>query len=175
MRSVKGASATASEPRNISPSPWPMASGLPRRAAIIRSASPSNRKARAKAPCNRPSVARAASTGPRPWLMCQAVSRATVSVSVCDSGCIPRAITSSRSARKFSMMPLWTTATGPRRWGWALASVAAPWVAQRVWPMPACPVSGSCTSRSDRLISLPTARRRSSRPEASTVATPALS
>ena len=25
------------------------------------------------------------------------------------------------------------------RWGWALVSVGAPWVAQRVWPMPQVP------------------------------------
>ncbi len=50
----------------------------------------------------------------------------------------PRSASSARSAAKFSMMPLWTTATRPAlsRCGWALASVGAPWVAQRVWPMP---------------------------------------
>ena len=37
MRSVIGASAMASEPTNISPSPQPMARGEPLRAAIIRS------------------------------------------------------------------------------------------------------------------------------------------
>src|ERR1700682_3162373 len=37
MVSVKGASAIASEPRYISPSPWPIASGEPLRAPIIRS------------------------------------------------------------------------------------------------------------------------------------------
>ena len=36
MRSVNGASASASEPRNISPSPWPTASGAPCRAPINR-------------------------------------------------------------------------------------------------------------------------------------------
>ena len=51
------------------------------------------------------------------------------------------------------MMPLWTTATSffASVWGWALASVAGPWVAQRVWPMPALPANRfgrpSCRSR----------------------------
>ena len=37
------------------------------------------------------------------------------------------------------MMPLCTTATVPvqSQCGWALCSTAAPWVAQRVWPIPA--------------------------------------
>ncbi len=51
-------------------------------------------------------------------------------------GCSPRLPVRSRRSRKFSMMPLWTTATGPALCGWALVTVAAPWVAQRVWPMP---------------------------------------
>ena len=40
------------------------------------------------------------------------------------------------------MMPLWTTATPPASCGWALSWVGAPWVAQRVWPMPVVPASG---------------------------------
>ena len=37
------------------------------------------------------------------------------------------------------MIPLWTTATRPlqSRWGWAFNSVGCPWVAHRVWPIPA--------------------------------------
>src|SRR5215510_1429839 len=45
MVSVKGASAMASEPRYISPLPWPMASGGPWRAPIIRLSSPAKSKA----------------------------------------------------------------------------------------------------------------------------------
>jgi Transposase IS116/IS110/IS902 family len=45
-------------------------------------------------------------------------------------------------------------------WGCALPSVGRPWVAQRVWPMPIVPVSGSRTSLASRLRSLPSARRR---------------
>ncbi len=38
-------------------------------------------------------------------------------------------------------MPLWMTAIFPSSvvWGWALGSVGAPWVAQRVWPTPKGP------------------------------------
>ena len=43
---------------------------------------------------------------------------------------------SSRSSRKFSMMPLCTTASLSVACGCALFSVGLPWVAQRVWPMP---------------------------------------
>ena len=74
------------------------------------------------------------------------------------------------------MVPLWTTATAPAQssWGWALASVGGPWVAQRVWPMPSVP--GSCRSPScfSRLASLPALRSTWS-PSAPRIATPALS
>ena len=45
---------------------------------------------------------------------------------------------SSRSSRKFSMMPLWMTVTLPVQstWGCALRSFGRPWVAQRVWARP---------------------------------------
>ena len=41
------------------------------------------------------------------------------------------------------MMPLCTTASRSVACGCALLSVGRPWVAQRVWPMPMVPVSGS--------------------------------
>ena len=48
------------------------------------------------------------------------------------------------------MIPLCTTATRPASsvCGWALASVAGPWVAQRVWPMPVVPANrlGRCVA-----------------------------
>src|ERR1039458_8592326 len=36
------------------------------------------------------------------------------------------------------MMPLWMIAMLPEqsRWGWAFTASGAPWVGQRVWPMP---------------------------------------
>ena len=79
---------------------------------------------------------------------------------------------SARSSRKFSMMPLWTTATLSVACGCALLSVGLPWVAQRVCPMPVWPASGSARSRVSRFFSLPSARRRS-RWSPSSVATPA--
>src|SRR6476620_10962792 len=80
------------------------------------------------------------------------------------------------SAWKFSMMPLWIRASrssSPPRWGWALASVGPPWVAQRVWPMPVV-AGGSCSSAmaSRRFASLP-ARFSETTPSAVTRATPA--
>ena len=50
------------------------------------------------------------------------------------------------------MIPLWTTATLPlaSTCGCALTSLAGPWVAQRVWPMPTLPLNrlGRSASRS---------------------------
>ena len=45
------------------------------------------------------------------------------------------------------MMPLCTTATPPEVWGWALASLGLPWVAQRVWAMPEEPFRGGPVQR----------------------------
>ena len=112
-------------------------------------------------PSSRASVARAASTGALAGA--RARGRRAARRSRCRSRSAktaPSASSSARSARKFSMMPLWTTATPPAWCGWALRSVGWPWVAQRVWPMPAWPRIGSWTSRSESAISLPTARRR---------------
>ena len=97
-----------------------------------------------------------------------------VSVSVWVTKECPSALSCSRSSRKFSMMPLCTTATRAEAWGWAFTVVAAPWVAQRVCPMPTEPAMGACSSTLASSESLPVARRRSSRPS-STVAIPALS
>ncbi len=61
------------------------------------------------------------------------------SVSVSERKLQPCASSSMRSSRWFSTMPLWMTAISPLQsvWGWALSWVARPWVAQRVWPIPA--------------------------------------
>ena len=61
--------------------------------------------------------------------------------------CALRAISSSRSGLKFSMIPLWTSATDPTMCGCALPTVGAPCVAQRVWAMPVVPWSGSAPTR----------------------------
>ena len=73
------------------------------------------------------------------------------------------------------MMPLCTTATSPERWGWALVSLGRPWVAQRVWPMPRRPLTGSLASFSARRLSLPWARRTVKASGPVTTASPALS
>ena len=70
----------------------------------------------------------------------------------------PAACSSARSRAKFSMIPLCTSATrssGPRC-GCALASLGAPWVAQRVCPIPVVDSgSGLSTIAFSRLASLP--------------------
>src|SRR3954470_3339589 len=76
------------------------------------------------------------------------------------------------------MTPLWTTATWcspePATCGWALASVAGPCVAHRVWLMPAHPGAG-CSAR--KLVNSPTrpARLRRCSRSPVRVASPALS
>ncbi len=73
------------------------------------------------------------------------------------------------------MMPLWMTATVPVQstWGWALRSLGAPWVAQRVWPMPVVAGAiGLSSSSASRLPSLPAFFAVASFPSAS-IATPA--
>ena len=79
---------------------------------------------------------------------------ATTSLSVSLWKTRPCACISSRSGRKFSMMPLWTRATPPTTCGWALPTVGAPWVAQRVWAMPTVPGSGSAASSRGEIVEL---------------------
>jgi hypothetical protein len=83
---------------------------------------------------------------------------AVTSVSVSEVNSMPSASHSARSAAKFSMIPLWITATLPsaETCGWALRSVGPPWVAHRVCPMPMVePGSGCSASCFSRLASLP--------------------
>ena len=97
----------------------------------------------------------------------------SVSVSLANS--TPAASSSWRSAAKFSMIPLWTTAILPAasRCGWALRSVGLPWVAHRVWPIPVVEGSiGSAASSDRRFSSLPAFLRMAMAPPATT-ATPA--
>ena len=57
------------------------------------------------------------------------------------------------------MIPLWMTAMRPD-WsvcGWAFGVVGAPWVAQRVWPMPRVPVGMAPSSSCSSMLSLPAA------------------
>ena len=140
-----------------------MASGEPLRAPIIRSSSPANKKASAKAPRSCLSAAATASTGDLPCFISSVTRWATTSVSVSLPNLAPLLVRRSRSSRKFSMMPLCATATRSVLCGWALFSVGLPWVAQRVWPMPILPASGSFARRFSSAASLPSARRRPER------------
>ena len=83
---------------------------------------------------------------------------ATTSVSVSLRNWTPSAISPDFSPWKFSMMPLWISASlpsSPPRWGCAFWSVGPPWVAHRVCPMPVLdPGSGSCAS-ADQVGQLP--------------------
>ena len=108
--SVNGASAIASEPTYIAPSPKPMASGEPRRAPIKKSFSPANRKASAKAPRSRGNAAFTASTGEAPRFISSVTRCAMTSVSVSVENFAPLPSSSRRNSLKFSIMPLCTTA-----------------------------------------------------------------
>ncbi len=81
------------------------------------------------------------------------------------------ASTSARSAAKFSMIPLWMTATVPSAdtCGCALRSVGPPWVAHRVCPIPIV-AGGSVWSASSfsRFATLPAFFAVLSSPSAST-------
>ena len=71
---------------------------------------------------------------------------------------VPGGLDLRRSAAKFSMIPLCTRATRPAapRCGWALRSLGAPCVAQRVCPMPVqASGSGWSASALSRFASLP--------------------
>ena len=108
----------------------------------------------AKAPCRRGRTVATASCGDAPPSTSRATRWATTSVSVSLLNLRPSAISSSRSGLKFSMMPLWTIATGPTMCGWALSTVGAPWVAQRVWAMPIVPPSGSRRQLAREIVEL---------------------
>ena len=128
--------AATSEATNISPSPTPTTSGEERRAATISSGRSAWVNTSVNAPSSRATTARTAPVSPAPGSASKA--RATrcgaTSVSVSLASSTPSDSSSARSAAKFSMIPLWTTATLPvASWcGWALRSVGGPWVAQRV-------------------------------------------
>ena len=66
----------------------------------------------------------------------------------------PSPSSSRRSSLKFSMMPLCTTASFSVACGCALFSVGRPCVAQRVWPMPIVPASGSRARRGFEVFQL---------------------
>ncbi len=110
---------------------------MERRAATIVPGSSAWAKTNVKCPSSRRSTA-STEAAKSPACSPVANSRATrctaTSVSVSLANSTPADSNSVRSDGKFSMMPLWTTATLPAasRCGWALRSVGLPWVAQRV-------------------------------------------
>ena len=91
----------------------------------------------------------------RPSRRRSSIRCATSSVSVSDARVCPSFSRRARSCWKFSMMPLWITATVPEqsRCGWALRCVGAPCVAHRVWPIATvpggCPPSSSAVTSSE--------------------------
>ena len=103
---------------------------------------------RVKAPSRRSTTARKAVEQVAGLRYSRPSSTAATSVSVSLVKVRPSASSSSFSAAKFSMIPLWMRASRPSspRCGCALRSVGPPWVAQRVWPMPV-PPSGSGAPR----------------------------
>ena len=73
----------------------------------------------------------------------------------------PSATSASRSSRKFSTIPLRTTATSSSAQpvsGWAFSNETFPCVAQRVWPTPVVAASRSVPAASFSWSRLPTAR-----------------
>ena len=156
MASVKGASALASDPRYISPSPWPIASGEP----CARRSSDRPRPQRQKRAQRRRQLRQGAFTASAvtAFLHLSVTRWQQLRVGL---GTEFRAIflQLSRSSRKFSMMPFCTTA---RRSGvrMRVAFGRRPMRRPRVWPIPLNPA----TARSrawPRFFSLPSARRRS--------------
>ena len=127
-----------------------MISGLPLRATTIRSGKSTWTTATPYVPWIRPSAS--ATLPSRVSASDRATRWASTSVSVSDTRSTPASPSSSRSAAALSMIPLCTTATSSLLsvCGCALTSLAGPWVAQRVWPMPTLPVNrfGSCSLRS---------------------------
>ena len=155
---VNSMNAATSEPRKFSPSPRPTTSGELRRAPTTTSGWAASQITSVKAPSSRRHTARTASDRSSVCSSSSCSRCATVSVSVSEISSWPAASSPARSAAKFSMMPLWTTAMRPvwSRCGCALRSLGAPCVAQRVCPMPVWATgSGWASSSASRLTSLP--------------------
>ena len=163
---VCSTNAATSEPRKFSPSPRPMTRGELRRAPTTRPGWSSCIARRVNAPSRRETVARNAVMRSPLRRYSRPRSMAATSVSVSLRKVNPSASSSSLSSEKFSMMPLWITASlsSSARCGCALPSVGPPWVAQRVWPMPVVPSARGCALRSSRSTWSFPARLRMPRP-----------
>ena len=174
---VCSTNAATSDARKFSPSPRPITSGELRRAPTTRPGCSSCIASRVKAPSRRPTVDRNAATRSPPFSRySRPRSTAATSVSVSLRNVCPSASSSFLSSEKFSMIPLWMTASSSwsARCGWAFASVGPPWVAHRVCPMPVVPSGSGWSTRSSRsTASLPAFLRIPSSPSAPITATPA--
>ncbi len=150
--------AETSEPRKFSPSPIPTTSGELRRAATTLVGSSASTATSVKAPSSWLQTRCMAVVRSMPDSTCSSSRCAATSVSVSESSTWSSASIRARSSPKFSMMPLCTSATRRLlpRWGCALTSLGAPWVAQRVCPMPVVASgSGESAIAFSRLASLP--------------------
>ena len=169
---VRPSTAGMSDARIVSPDPIPRRAATrraPRRAGRARPRA--SRRARTPRPAPGPSHGRHRPDLPRTAPRSGA-RRPPVSVS--EARRWPSFSRRARRTWKFSTIPLWMTAMRPVQstWGWALASVGAPWVAHLVCPMATVPVSGGCESSSCSSRSSRPARRRTESPPSAT-ATPA--
>ena len=139
-------------------SPAPMMTGESLRAATMTPGSNVQVTARPYAPTSLRAAMRTASSRSPSYASSIRCAMTSVSVSLLNS--CPRPASSSFSAAKFSMMPLWTTAKRPEQsvWGCALRSLGRPWVAQRVCPMPQVPSICSDATMASRPDTFPTLR-----------------
>ena len=139
--------AATSEPRKFSPSPRPTTSGELRRAATTRVGSRASTATSVNAPSSWTHTRCMATVRSTSDASCSSSSWAATSVSVSETrpSCSESASIRARSSAKFSMIPLCTSATRrPKpRCGCALTSLGAPWVAQRVCPMPVVDVAAA--------------------------------
>ena len=159
-RRVRSITAAASDARRYSSSPIPRMSGEPLRAPISRSGSSDDTTARPKAPSTCVSAWRtASSSGIHCCFRTSAIRWAISSVSVSLRSSYPLRSISVRSARKFSTIPLCTTASVPSDdvCGCAFTSVGGPCVAHRVCAMPSVPRGASPLHAFARFDTLPAA------------------
>ena len=131
---VRSSTAGMSDASIVSPSPTPTINGDDTLTPTSTSGSSSEHTTSEYAPSSSRTAARTASASDaaRAQLLLDEVRHA-LGVGLGHER-VPLLLERARSAWKFSMMPLWITATRPAqsRCGWALRSVGAPCVAHRV-------------------------------------------
>ncbi len=139
--------AATSEPRKFSPSPSPTTSGESCRVPTTVSGASACTASSVNVPCSRRATVRIAVARSLAVVRARQQVRDHLGVGVAEQR-TPASTSSARSWTKFSMMPLWITATcrSADRCGWALRSVGAPWVAHRV-----CPIAAVAAGSGSRL------------------------